>query len=215
MCAVSFLGILAYIVVANVLILIILLILLSVWMMSRRFLRENFVQPIDQLVLQSVDRRDYHCAREVVENVRVVEVEEAGSQATMTAHETRPVRMKTAFWGDTTKQCVLEPVQVLEPHARKCLRVQSARGAVGCLQPAVANKGIAIASKRKTLDKLNCAQYSFHSVNDHQVVEEDDAEEDHHIQPVLVSTVDATVFPDCLNCCPGLCRTWRQGEPCG
>ena len=94
---------------------------------------------------------------------------------------------------------MLEPVQLLEPHARKCLRVQNASGAVGCLQPAVANKGIAIASKRKTLDKLNCAQYSFHSVNDHQVVEEDDAEEDHHTQPVLVSTVDATVFPDCLN----------------
>ena len=41
-------------------------------------LREHFVQPIDQNVLQNVDRRHYHWAREIVEKVRVVEVEEAG-----------------------------------------------------------------------------------------------------------------------------------------
>ena len=50
------------------------------------------VQPIDQTVLH-VDRRDYRCATETVEKVRVVEVEEAGSQATMTAHDMLPVRM--------------------------------------------------------------------------------------------------------------------------
>ena len=47
-----------------------------------------FVQPIDQTVFQGVDRRGYHCARELDEKVRVVEVEEAGSRATMAAHET-------------------------------------------------------------------------------------------------------------------------------
>ena len=51
-------------------------------------MREDLVQPIDQTVLQSVDRKVQHNAREIVEKVRVVEVAEAGSQATMSAHET-------------------------------------------------------------------------------------------------------------------------------
>ena len=38
--------------------------------------------------LQGVDRSGYHRARERVERVRAVEVEEAGNQSTVTAHET-------------------------------------------------------------------------------------------------------------------------------
>ena len=59
--------------------------------------------------------------------------------------------------------------------------------------------GIAIVCKRKHCENYsNCAQYSFQSVDDHQVcgeddlhqeVEEDDSEENHHTQQVVVSTV--------------------------
>ena len=44
----------------------------------------TFVRPVNQTVLQSVDRRDHHRAREVVERVRVVEVEEEGSNSDCT-----------------------------------------------------------------------------------------------------------------------------------
>ena len=45
----------------------------------------------------------YHRARERAEEVRRAEVEVAGHQATMTAHETRPVRMKMTFFLRDTK----------------------------------------------------------------------------------------------------------------
>ena len=46
------------------------------------------------------------------------------------------MRVKMIFSGDTKKQCVLSPVQALEPHASKCLRVWNARCALWCLHSA-------------------------------------------------------------------------------
>ena len=51
-------------------------------------MREDFGQPIDQTVLQGVDRSGYLRSREGVAKVRRKEVEEAGRQATVTARET-------------------------------------------------------------------------------------------------------------------------------
>ena len=59
---------------------------------------EDFVQPVDQTVLQGVDRKVQRCARDFAEKERVVEEAKAASQATMTAHETWPVRMKMTFF---------------------------------------------------------------------------------------------------------------------
>ena len=59
---------------------------------------EDFVQPVDQTVLQGVDRKVQRCARDFAEKVRVVEEAKAASQATTTAHETWPVRMKMSFF---------------------------------------------------------------------------------------------------------------------
>ena len=103
-------------------------------------------------------------------------------------------------------------VQALEPHARKCLRVcemRAVRCAVYTSRRSQRNRHLLVS---ENLEKSNCAQYTFHSVDDHQAAEEDDSEEDHHIQPDFGSTVHAAGFPDCWNCCPGLDRTWRLGR---
>ena len=61
----------------------------------------------------------------------------------------------------------------------------------------------------------HCALYSCHSVDDHQVVDEDDAEGGHHTQPVLGSTVHEAGFPDCKNCCPRLLSNLEVRTNCG
>ena len=87
-----------------------------------------------QTFLLSVDRRVQHCARGVAERERVVEEENTRNQTTMTAQETRHKRNDGRQIQEDTKKAKRDvPFQALEPHARVCLRVFCARGAVCCL----------------------------------------------------------------------------------
>ena len=93
------------------------------------------------------------------------------------------------------KQGMLELVQLLERHARTCLRVPHARGAVSCLHPPPLTRESLLPASAILEQNSQCALYSCHSVDDHQVVEEDDAEGGHHTQPILRSTVHEAGFP--------------------
>ena len=80
----------------------------------------DFVHPVDQTVLLSVDRAVVqHCARDREDRECVAEEEKEGSQTITTARDQKKMRA--------------EPFQVLEPRRRKCMRVSSARGAVWCV----------------------------------------------------------------------------------
>ena len=188
-----------------------------------RTLWENFVQPIDQTVLQGVDRSGCHWARERVEEVRRAEVEVAGNQATMTAHETWPLRMKMTLFKETQKTMRTEPGSgrgATRETMFACFKMRVVR--CSAHTSTVAYKGIAVASQRNPSKKTsNCAHCSFRSVDDHQVFGEDElhrvAEQgvsvDGHSTSTNCGVTRSRIrFPCILDCCRGLWRVCKPGR---
>ena len=93
---------------------------------------------------------------------------------------------------------MLEPVQLLESHARKMFScVKCARcGVVFTLSVAYKRNRCVPANEtlEKTSKTTNCAHNTCHPVDDRHIVEDEDHEVDHghRVQPVLGSTDHAT-----------------------
>ena len=118
----------------------------------RNWCERTLLSQSTRLFTEGADRSGYHRAREV-EKVRRVGVEVAGSQATMLAHETWPLRMKMTFLGRHKKTMRTEPGSGPWATREKMFAcVKCARFGV-VFRPPVAYKGIAVAGKRKPWKK--------------------------------------------------------------